>query len=134
MSRFKFVIQGGKKLIKLYRGETKTKNLEGATPNTTTTYYPKKSKKYQGRWFSPDKNQAKYFSNASDKSQKGGRILKTVTVSQKDYNIGNKLYKKVFGPNYCRGDHCLLPKKNMKNVKSRTFKKGGLSDYYNGML
>ena len=132
MSALKFVFKGRKKLIKLYRGETKAKNLEGAKGGNL--YYPKKSKKYQGRWFSPDKNEAKYFSNAGDKSQKGGRILKTVTVSQKDYNIGNKLYKKVFGPNHCRGDHCLLPTKNMKDVKSRTFKTGGLSNYYKGML
>jgi hypothetical protein len=58
MSKFKFVIQGGKKLIKLYRGETIAKNLE---PPKSNFYYPKKSQKYRGRWFSPDKNEAKYF-------------------------------------------------------------------------
>jgi hypothetical protein len=131
MSKFKFVIQGGKKLIKLYRGETIAKNLE---PPKSNFYYPKKSQKYRGRWFSPDKNEAKYFSAAGDKSQRGERILKTVNVSEKDYNIGNKLYKKVFGANHCRGDHCLLSTKNMKSVRSRTFNKGGLSGYYKGMI
>ena len=125
----KILFKGGKKLIKLYRGETIAKNKIG--PGRVQT---KEMKKYQGRWFSPDKNEAKYFSNSKDKSQKGNRILKTVTVTKKDYNIGNKLYKKVFGPNHCRGDHCILPTKNIKNVKSRTFKTGGLNDYYKGML
>jgi len=124
----RILFKGGKKLIKLYRGETIAKNKRG--PGVTT----KELKKYKGRWFSPDKNEAKFFSNAEDKSQKGNRILKTVTVTKKDYNIGNKLYKKIFGPNHCRGDHCILPTKNIKNVKSRTFKTGGLNDYYKGML
>jgi hypothetical protein len=44
----------------------------------------KEAKKYKGRWFSPDKNEAKWFSGtAEDKSQKGSRILKTVNVSKK---------------------------------------------------
>ena len=132
MSKFKFIYAGGKKggekLIKLFRGETIAKNKRG--PGVTT----KELKKYKGRWFSPDKNEAKYFSNSEDKSQKGKRILKTVTMSQKDYNIGNKLYKKVFGPNHCRGDHCILPTKNMRNVKSRKFNLGGLTKYYEGVL
>ena len=131
------IIKAGQKLIKLFRGETTLKNKKG--PMGGDLYYDKKSKKYQGRWFSPDKNEAKYFSNAGDKSQKGERILKTVTVSEKDYNIGNKLYKKVFGPNHCRGDHCLLPTKNMKDVKERKFDKGGAvitkgSDYIKDLL
>ena len=127
------IIKAGQKLIKLFRGETTLKNKRG--PGVTS----KELKKYKGRWFSPDKNEAKYFSNAEDKSQKGERILKTVTVSEKDYNIGNKLYKKVFGPNHCRGDHCLLPTKNMKDVKERKFDKGGAviikgSDYIKDLL
>jgi hypothetical protein len=132
MSKFKFIYasgkKGGEKLIKLFRGETIAKNKRG--PGVQSN----KSKKYKGRWFSPDKNEAKFFSNAEDKSQKGKRILKTVTMSQKDYNIGNKLYKKVFGPNHCRGDHCILPTKNMRNVKSRKFNLGGLTKYYEGVL
>lgn len=126
----KYTIKGGNKLIKLYRGETKAKNLT----NLSGLWTSKEMKKYKGRWFSPDKKEAKYFSNAGDKSQKGNRILKTVTVPEKDYNIGNKLYKKVFGANHCRGDHCLLPKKNIKDIKSRNFKAGGLAGYYKGML
>ena len=127
------IVQAGQKLIKLYRGETTIKN------SLSSGVRSKEMKKYIGRWFSPDKKEAKYFSNAEDKSQKGERILKTVTVSEKDYNIGNKLYKKVFGPNHCRGDHCLLPTKNMKDVKERKFDKGGAvitkgSDYIKDLL
>ena len=127
------IIKAGQKLIKLYRGETTIKN------SLSSGVRSKEMKKYIGRWFSPDKKEAKYFSNAGDKSQKGERILKTVTVSEKDYNIGNKLYKKVFGPNHCRGDHCLLPTKNMKDVKERKFDKGGAvitkgSDYIKDLL
>ena len=124
----KLAIKSGKKLIKLYRGETTIKN------SLSSGVRSKEMKKYTGRWFSPDKKEAKYFSNAEDKSQKGNRILKTVTVPEKDYNIGNKLYKKIFGANHCRGDHCLLPKKNIKDIKSRKFKVGGLAGYYKGML
>jgi hypothetical protein len=134
MSKFKFIYAGGKtggeKLIKLFRGETTIKN----STNLSGLWTSKEAKKYKGRWFSPDKKEAKYFSNAEDKSQKGNRILKTVTVPEKDYNIGNKLYKKVFGANHCRGDHCLLPKKNLRGVKSRKFNLGGLTKYYEGMV
>jgi hypothetical protein len=86
------IIKAGQKLIKLFRGETTLKNKKG--PMGGDLYYDKKSKKYQGRWFSPDKNEAKYFSNAGDKSQKGERILKTVTVSEKDYNMEINYIKK----------------------------------------
>ena len=124
----RLAIKSGKKLIKLYRGETTIKN------SLSSGVRSKEMKKYTGRWFSPDKKEAKYFSNAEDKSQKGNRILKIVKVPEKDYNIGNKLYKKIFGANHCRGDHCLLPKKNIKDIKSRKFKVGGLAGYYKGML
>ena len=133
MSKFKFIYAGGKtggkKLIKLFRGETEDKNIRG--PGRVLT---KEMKKYQGRWFSPDKNEAKWFSGTGDKSQKGSRILKTVNVSKKDYNIGNKIYQKVFGVNHCKQSHCLLPKKNLRGVKSRKFNLGGLTKYYEGVL
>ena len=62
MSKFKFIYAGGKtggeKLIKLFRGETEFKNKRGAGVQD------KKLKKYKGRWFSPDKNQVKFFSGA----------------------------------------------------------------------
>ena len=91
------------KKIRLYRGETVAKIKE------VLVFKTKKWKKYRGRWFNPDKNEAKWFAGVGDKSQKGQRILKTVTVSQKDYNIGNKLYKRVFGPGHCKESHCLFP-------------------------
>jgi hypothetical protein len=133
MSKFKFIYAGGKtggeKLIKLFRGETTAKNIRG--PGRVQT---NEMKKYKGRWFSPDKNEAKWFSGTGDKSQKGSRILKTVNVSNKDYKIGNKIYQKVFGVNHCKGSHCLLPKKNLRGVKSRKFNLGGLTPYYEGMV
>lgn len=132
MSKFKFIYAGGKtggeKLIKLFRGETEFKNKRGAGVQD------KKLKKYKGRWFSPDKNEVKFFSGTRDKSQRGKRILKTVNVPEKDYRIGNKIYKKVFGAGHCKDSHCLLPKKNMRNVKSRKFKTGGINKYYEGMI
>jgi len=135
MSKFKFIYAGGKKggekLIKLFRGETEYKNKRGPG-----VFQDKKFKKYKGRWFSPDKNEAKWFSGTGDKSQKGSRILKTVNVSKKDFNIGNKIYKKVFGAGHCRAgeSHCILPKKNLRGVKSRKFNLGGLTKYYEGMV
>jgi hypothetical protein len=117
------------KKIRLYRGETVAKNKKGPG-----FIQDKKLKKYRGRWFNPDKNEAKYFAAVGDKSQKGQRILKTVTVSQKDYNIGNKLYKRVFGLAHCKENHCLLPKKELKNVKARKFKIGGVTEYYKGLV
>jgi len=127
MSKVKLAANVLKK-IRLYRGETVAKNKRGPG------IQDKKMKKYRGRWFSPDKNEAKWFAGVGDKSQKGQRILKTVTVSKKDYNIGNKVYKRVFGPGHCKESHCLLPKKELKNVKARKFQIGGLTEYYKGLI
>jgi len=109
MSGLKVLLKGGEKLIKLYRGESKA--------NTTGMG------KTAGRWFNPDKNYVKHFTG----SEKGQRTLKTVNVTEKDYNIGRKLHDKVYGKKHCQGTDCnvILPKKNLKDVKSRKFNSGG---------
>ena len=122
------VIRTGSNLIKLYRGETKVKNKLG--PGVQDKLH----KKLKGRWFSPLKEEAKWFSNTADKSLKNQRILKTVNVSEKDYKIGNKMYRRLFGEYHCSGMHCILPKKNLKDVKIKEYKFGGFNDYFKGLL
>jgi|DEB0MinimDraft_4_1074332.scaffolds.fasta_scaffold02788_2 hypothetical protein len=120
------LIKGGSKLIKLFRGENKA-HERGL--NTKT----------KGRWFHTSKDYVKYFTG----STKGERTLKTVNVTEKDYNIGRKIHDKVKGRKGCEGDLCsmgvILPKKNLKDVKSRKFDDGGIviskgSDYIKDLL
>ena len=124
------LIKGGSKLIKLFRGENKA--IHGRGLNTKT----------KGRWFHTSKDYVKYFAGAAN-SKKGERTLKTVNVTEKDYNIGRKIHDKVKGKKGCEGDLCsmgvILPKKNLKDVKSRNFDNGGIviskgSDYIRDLI
>jgi hypothetical protein len=67
MSRFKFVIQGGKKLIKLYRGETNFRSLQ--------QYY---RKKYQA-WFIQIKIKLNTFLMLATKVKKVKEFSNSVT-------------------------------------------------------
>jgi len=122
------LIKGGSKLIKLFRGENKTVHGSGIKTKTS------------GRWFHTSKDYVKYFTGINNK---GERTLKTVNVTEKDYNIGRKIHDKVKGRKGCEGDLCsmgvILPKKNLKDVKSRKFDDGGIviskgSDYIKDLL
>jgi len=108
------VIKTGENLIKLFRGENKAHAFGEGLSKTF------------GRWFHTDKDYVKYFTG----STKGERTLKTVNVTEKDYNIGRKIHDKIKGRKGCEGDLCsmgvILPKKNLKDVKEKKFSKGGL--------
>jgi len=121
------LIKGGSKLIRLFRAENEAVHGSGKGIKT----------KFKGRWFNPDKNYVKDFKSPF----KGRSTLKTVNVSEKDYNIGRKLHDKIFGKDHCAGTKCnvILPKKNLKDVKSRKFDDGGIviskgSDYIKDLL
>lgn len=125
MSSLKILLKGGKKLIKLYRGENKMhESVRKAGGSSSKTF---------GRFYNPDKEYVKAFASG----KKGERTLKTVNVSEKDYNIGRKIEKKLYPGGSCQGTDCnvILPKKNLKDVKTRKFNKGGWANkYYKGML
>jgi hypothetical protein len=69
------IFKAGKALLKVFRGESdpsKWSNFKSKTP---------------GRFFNPDKEYVKRFS----KGEEGQRNLKSVDITEKDFNIGKKM-------------------------------------------
>ena len=111
--------EAGKQLIKIYRGEGPRHAELGTGMSGDTTF---------GRWFSTKKETAENFAKEFkklDELPKGSKI-KSVDITEKDLNIGNKVAKKV-NP-MCMEANCnvILPKKYLDKIDVEEFKLGGI--------
>ena len=111
--------EAGKKLIKIYRGESPSYSDLGKDSAS-------------GRWFSTKKETAESFAKEfkrSDELPKGSKI-KSVDVTEKDLKIGNKVAKKV-NPNCMEADcNVIVPKKYLDKIDIEEFKLGGIIKGY----
>ena len=97
---------GIKDLIEVYRGESllnrKFPDFKG------DTIAPKK---VRGRWFTKNKDMAKYF------AKEFPSIVKSVKIPESSFNIGKKLQKAAKLGLYSNPSEFLLPKNQMSKVK-----------------
>jgi hypothetical protein len=105
----------GKQLIKIYRGEGPSYSNLGKNLAS-------------GRWFSTKKETAESFAKEFKRADElpTGSKIKSVDITEKDLNIGNKVAKKI-NPNCMEADcNVILPKKYLNKIDVEEFKLGGL--------
>jgi hypothetical protein len=98
------IFKAGKSLLKVVKGE----------------YFPSKysrpKTKTPDHELNPDQEYGKRFSKGEDVH----RNLKSVDITEKDFNIGKKMADKIYGKDHCKRTACniILPKKYVDKVET----------------